>query len=75
MFVTEKRIILKTCGTTTLLMALPRLLELAATVGLYVIEDFAFSRRELGRPELQEYPHCSFDDEVAYLRDTLGRTY
>lgn len=38
MFITSYRFILKTCGQTTLLYALPKLLELAGSVGLDCIE-------------------------------------
>lgn len=67
MFVTPYRFILKTCGQTTLLHALPKLLEYAKGVGLPDIQEMFFSRHHLGRPEEQHYPHKSFSDEVEYL--------
>lgn len=67
MFVTPYRFILKTCGQTTLLHALPKLLQYAAGVGLTDIQEMFFSRHHLGRPEEQHYPHKSFNDEVEYL--------
>lgn len=66
MFITPYRFILKTCGQTTLLRALDKLLALAGSVGL-VCEELFFSRHHLGRPELQHFPHKSFDDEVKFL--------
>lgn len=66
MFITPFRFILKTCGQTTLLLALEKLLSLAAGAGL-VCEELFFSRHHLGRPDLQRFPHKSFDEEVKFL--------
>ncbi|VDM56605.1 unnamed protein product [Angiostrongylus costaricensis] len=51
LFITERRLILKTCGSTRLLAALPRIIQLAAVYG------------HLDQPE----EHRSFDAEVDYL--------
>lgn len=72
MFVTPFRFILKTCGQTTLLYALPKLLELASSVGLTCVEELFFSRHHLGRPDLQLFPHTSFADEVKFLDTHFG---
>lgn len=66
MFITPYRFILKTCGQTTLLHALDKLIALATKIGL-VCEELFFSRHHLGRPDLQLFPHKSFDDEVKFL--------
>lgn len=69
LFISKQRIILKTCGTTTLLYAVKPILELARKYGGFdQIEDVFFSRKKFMRPELQKYPHQSFDDEVDYLQ-------
>eukprot|EP00043_Microstomoeca_roanoka_P009466 m.89810 g.89810 ORF g.89810 m.89810 type:complete len:359 (+) comp14592_c0_seq4:833-1909(+) len=67
LFITAHRIIIKTCGTTTLLSALPLILKYAAGVGLTEIEDVCFSRRQLMQPTKQLYPHQDFADEVEFL--------
>ncbi|EGD76973.1 adenosylmethionine decarboxylase 1 isoform 2 [Salpingoeca rosetta] len=67
LFITAYRIILKTCGTTRLLPALPLIVQAAADVGLTEIDDMFFSRREFIAPHTQEFPHRDFREEVAYL--------
>lgn len=68
MFVAPFRLILKTCGKTSLLAALPKLIELASEVGLTKITELFYSRRSYSRPDLQLFPHRDFDEEIAYLR-------
>lgn len=76
MFITPFRFILKTCGQTTLLHAVPSLLALSQSVGLTVIQELFFTRHHLRRPELQLYPHKSFDDEVKFLdQQFIGSAY
>jgi S-adenosylmethionine decarboxylase len=67
LFVWNTKIILKTCGTTTLLNALPRLLEIAKGVGLHEVENLFYSRRNFLEPDLQHGPHKSFEQEVKLL--------
>lgn len=77
MFVSKRRWILKTCGTTTPLKCLEQLLELAKTQGYTVISDIFYSRKNFTRPEVQNSPHKGFYEEVTYL-DTIfpeGRSY
>ena len=60
--------ILKTCGTTTPLNCLERILWLVQTYTCYdMIEDAYYSRKNFKRPELQLYPHRSFENEVNSL--------
>eukprot|EP01111_Echinosteliopsis_oligospora_P000998 TRINITY_DN1126_c0_g1_i2.p1 TRINITY_DN1126_c0_g1~~TRINITY_DN1126_c0_g1_i2.p1 ORF type:complete len:346 (-),score=78.45 TRINITY_DN1126_c0_g1_i2:118-1155(-) len=66
LFVYPYQILLKTCGTTTLLLAIPGIEKLAKAIGA-TIELITFARKSLNFPERQLYPHNSFDDEVAYL--------
>ncbi|XP_022916769.1 S-adenosylmethionine decarboxylase proenzyme isoform X3 [Onthophagus taurus] len=71
MFVSKRRFILKTCGTTTPLLCLEPLLVLAEQyAGFTDVEDLFYSRKNYKRPELQVSPHQHFDEEVALL-DTL----
>ncbi|EPY53817.1 S-adenosylmethionine decarboxylase proenzyme Spe2 [Schizosaccharomyces cryophilus OY26] len=68
MFVFPHKIILKTCGTTTLLASLPRLLEIASSVGFtHPLRTF-YSRKNFLYPERQLAPHTSWNDEVRYLQ-------
>lgn len=70
MFVSSHRIFLKTCGQTSLLPAVPLILELAKTyAGLTEVQELFFSRKELGRPHEQPFPHNNFDHEVEYLNE------
>ncbi|XP_055593925.1 S-adenosylmethionine decarboxylase proenzyme isoform X2 [Uranotaenia lowii] len=78
MFVSKRRWILKTCGTTTPLQCLEPLLRLASEIAGYTeIEDLFYSRKNYKRPELQVSPHRGFEEEVAYLDSFFddGRAY
>jgi len=76
LFVYEKSIMVKTCGTTTLLKILPGLLELADSVNL-VVEYLCFSRRSFNFPSRQLHPHTSFEHETNYLSSLFpdGHSY
>ncbi|ALC47646.1 SamDC [Drosophila busckii] len=77
MFVSRRRWILKTCGTTTPLKCLDQLLQLAREQGYTVVTDIYYSRKNFTKPEVQNAPHRGFYEEVYYL-DTLfpeGRSY
>lgn len=82
MFVFPHKIILKTCGTTTLLYGLPRLLEIAAVVARFPhsVGDLVkgtptaampyrvfYSRKNFLFPDRQRGPHRSWRDEVRSL--------
>ena len=82
MFVFPHKLILKTCGTTTLLCGLPRILEIAATVAGFphVVGDLMqgvataaspyrvfYSRKNFLFPDRQKGPHRSWRDEVKTL--------
>ncbi|KAJ3339803.1 spermidine resistance protein [Gonapodya sp. JEL0774] len=73
MFVYSHKIILKTCGTTTLLLALPRILEIAHKMcGLELVDSVFYSRKAFMFPAKQKWPHGNWGDEVLYL-DTIFR--
>ena len=82
MFVFPHKLILKTCGTTTLLCGLPRILEIAAIFGgyarspLHMAKNAAiaaapyrvfYSRKNFLFPDRQRGPHRSWRDEVKSL--------
>ncbi|CRK86484.1 CLUMA_CG000075, isoform B [Clunio marinus] len=78
MFVSNRRWILKTCGTTTPLQCLEPLLQMAFEIGGYAeIEDLFYSRKNYKKPELQVSPHRGFEEEVAFLDQFFedGRAY
>jgi len=72
----KKSIMVKTCGTTTLLKILPGLLELANSVNL-VVEYLCYSRRSFNFPSRQLYPHTGFEHETSYLSSLFpdGHSY
>ena len=57
---------IKTCGTTTLLCALPLLLEFAKELGLRV-KRVLYSRKNLTYPDEQRAPHTSPKEEASFL--------
>jgi S-adenosylmethionine decarboxylase len=84
MFVFPHKIILKTCGTTTLLLGLHRLLHIAATEAGFpfhnatALDDIHaaatpyrvfYSRKNFLFPDKQQGPHRSWKQEVKYLDD------
>jgi len=78
MFVSKRRWILKTCGTTTPLQCLEPLLQMAFELGGYSeIEDLFYSRKNYKKPELQVTPHRGFEEEVGFLDQFFddGRAY
>lgn len=78
MFVSKRRWILKTCGTTTPLECIEPLLQMAETLAGYINVDYLFySRKNFKRPDLQVSPHRSFEEEVTLLDSCFdsGRAY
>jgi S-adenosylmethionine decarboxylase len=76
MFVFPHKLILKTCGTTTLLKALPRILEIARKYCKFEkVWRVFYSRKSFMFPEKQLGPHRSWDEEVAYLDAHFGRFF
>lgn len=71
LFVYPTKWVLKTCGTTKLLKCVPRLLELAAELGL-LPRRCKYSRASFLFPERQPSPHTNFDEETEFLRATFG---
>ncbi|VDM43819.1 unnamed protein product [Toxocara canis] len=68
MFVSDARIILKTCGTTRLLHTVGPLLDLAHRYcHMDNVINVFYSRKNFMRPEMQPHPHNSFEGEIEYL--------
>jgi len=66
LFVYPYKVMLKTCGTTTLLLCLSKLTEVAKDHDT-TVELLLYSRKNLTFPTKQLFPHVTFDDEVRYL--------
>ncbi|KAJ3164877.1 spermidine resistance protein [Irineochytrium annulatum] len=74
MFVYPNRLILKTCGTTTLLHAVTRILEIAADMcQMQEIDAIFYSRKAFLFPDKQIFPHGRWGDEVAYLDELFPK--
>lgn len=69
LFVYNYMIVLKTCGTTTLLRCLALLIELARSKLNIVLDWAGYSRKNFNFPEDQKFPHGSFTQELEYLYD------
>jgi S-adenosylmethionine decarboxylase len=68
MFVYSNRLILKTCGTTTLLNAVSRIFEIARDYcQMDDLDAIFYSRKAFLFPEKQAWPHGRWGDEVNYL--------
>lgn len=69
LFVSPYRVMVKTCGTTTLLYCLPAFFQeiLPTYLPEASLRQLLFSRKSLARPERQSAVHVSFDRERAYL--------
>uniref|UniRef100_A0A8D2AJN5 adenosylmethionine decarboxylase n=1 Tax=Sciurus vulgaris TaxID=55149 RepID=A0A8D2AJN5_SCIVU len=69
MFVSKRRFILKTCGTTLLLEALVPWLKLARDYsGFDSIQRFFYSRKNFMKPSHQGYPHRrNFQEEIEFF--------
>lgn len=68
MFIWPHKMILKTCGTTTLLLGLDTILELASKVGF--TKDawrIFYSRKSFMFPERQKGPHRDWKEEMSLL--------
>ncbi|CEJ80427.1 Putative S-adenosylmethionine decarboxylase proenzyme [[Torrubiella] hemipterigena] len=87
MFVFPHKLILKTCGTTTLLLGLQRMLHIAASEAGFPFKNAKsvseikaaatpyrvfYSRKNFLFPDKQQGPHRSWKQEVKYLDESLG---
>lgn len=71
LFVYPFKIIIKTCGTTKLLLSIPPILELAESLSLTVFSA-KYSRGSFIFPNAQPTPHRNFSEEVAVLNRFFG---
>jgi S-adenosylmethionine decarboxylase len=71
LFVYSNKIIIKTCGTTKLLLSIPIILELAETLSLE-LKAVRYTRGSFIFPDAQSFPHRNFSEEVAVLDGYFG---
>ncbi|CAM9967752.1 unnamed protein product [Pylaiella littoralis] len=68
LFVYPHKVVMKTCGTTTLLRCVATLLQAALEEQGLVLEWMGYSRKNFTFPSDQLFPHSSFEQELQYLR-------
>lgn len=74
MFVWPHKLILKTCGTTTLLLGLPTLLRIASErCGLGGVWRCFYSRKTFMFPDRQRGPHKDWAQEMSFLDNLFGQ--
>ena len=66
LFVYPYMLVLKTCGTTTLLRCIATVIDIAKKLGLE-IDWVGYSRKNFNFPGDQAFPHQSFHQELEYL--------
>jgi S-adenosylmethionine decarboxylase len=71
LFVYPFKIILKTCGTTKLLLSIPLILSNASSLSLSV-KNVKYTRGTFIFPGAQSFPHRSFSEEISYLDKYFG---
>lgn len=72
LFVHPYKIMIKTCGTTKLLLSIPSILSLANTLSLSV-RAVRYTRGSFIFPSAQTFPHRSFSEEVTLLDGYFGK--
>ncbi|KAL7171343.1 hypothetical protein ACSBR2_036069 [Camellia fascicularis] len=72
LFVYPYKFIIKTCGTTKLLLSIPPILKLAGTLSL-TVRSVMYTRGSFNFPAAQSFPHRSFSEEVAVLDSYFGK--
>lgn len=72
LFVYPYKVIIKTCGTTKLLMSIPVILKLADELKL-AVKSVRYTRGSFIFPGAQPFPHRSFSEEVAVLDSHFGK--
>ncbi|KAK4279945.1 hypothetical protein QN277_011639 [Acacia crassicarpa] len=71
LFVYPYKVIIKTCGTTKLLLSIPVILKLADDLKL-AVKSVRYTRGSFIFPRAQLFPHRSFSEEVAVLDSYFG---
>jgi S-adenosylmethionine decarboxylase len=71
LFVYDHKIIMLTCGTTSLLLSIPVITQKASMLGL-TCTVCQFTRGDYAFPDKQMYPHTSFEEECYYLNNNVS---
>ena len=71
LFVYAYKVIIKTCGTTKLLLSIPAILKLADGLNI-ALKSVRYTRGSFIFPGAQSFPHRSFSEEVAVLDSYFG---
>ncbi|KAL4570169.1 hypothetical protein LXL04_025820 [Taraxacum kok-saghyz] len=66
LFVFAYKIVIKTCGTTKLLLSILAILKLASSISL-TVRSVRYTRGSFIFPGAQSFPHRSFTEEVSVL--------
>jgi len=76
LFVSETRVVLKTCGRTLLLRGVDQMVAYGEALGMRV-RRIVYSRKNYTFPHRQLYPHRNFEEEVAYLNERfpMGQSF
>ena len=72
LFVYPYKVMIKTCGTTKLLLSIPAILKLAGTLSL-AVKAVRYTRGSFIFPGAQSFPHRSFSEEVAVLDSQFSK--
>jgi len=72
LFVYAYKIIIKTCGTTKLLLSIPAILKLADGLNI-AVKSVRYTRGSFIFPGAQSFPHRSFSEEVDVLDSYFGK--
>jgi S-adenosylmethionine decarboxylase len=73
LFVYPDKVMLKTCGTTTLLRAIPKLIEYGLLFDMEV-KHVMYSRKNFLFPHQQDFPHESWTSEMKCLNEHFRGT-
>jgi S-adenosylmethionine decarboxylase len=71
LFIFPTKLVIKTCGTTKLLLSIPPIIRLAESLSLAVV-SVKYSRGSFIFPNSQPAPHRSFTEEVTALNEFFG---
>ncbi|KEH17677.1 S-adenosylmethionine decarboxylase proenzyme [Medicago truncatula] len=72
LFIYAYKLIIKTCGTTKLLLSIPAILKLADGLNI-AVKSVRYTRGSFIFPGAQSFPHRSFSEEVVVLDSYFGK--
>jgi S-adenosylmethionine decarboxylase len=72
LFIYAYKLIIKTCGTTKLLLSIPAILKLADGLNI-AVKSVRYTRGSFIFPGAQSFPHRSFSEEVTVLDNYFGK--